>query len=483
MAKLNAKRSSLKSRLLRGGTLISVGRLLAHISTFLAQVMLARACLTTADFGVYMVTNSLVQIAAVVAVFGVPPIVMRTLRESLPTNRTWRAVSAIQNGCVIMLVTVLGTAVAVAVGIYWLRPESFGDRSQLVALVVGIWIVLSSVNQLISQLFTGNELYARSILLGGEGGGLVPNVILMLAAAALTVRGQTDLLVVFAVNLAGLFVAAAFSWRQVWATFRGLRAVAMDHPGCEQKTADGQDADIPNLRWMASQSSPVMMRSLLRICMAQLDVVFTAAFLSAPQIAAYGAARSIVRLIASPLRFTNVAVSPFVPELNASGDKAKLQMLLRAAATTAGLPSFLCFLVLIVAPALVLRLIFGPDYEQAAMSLRILAGGSLAFVAVGGCGMVLLMTGHQKVSLITSTVIFLLQIVITPALIKAFGMVGAATATASLMIIRSTTTMLLVKFYVGVWSAMTFSKRQISEYLRTARRGKGKRSAMQAANT
>lgn len=103
----------------------------------------------------------------------------------------------------------------------------------------------------------------------------------------------------------------------------------------------------------------------------------------------------------------------------------------------------------VAAPEPVLS-IFGPDFVAASAALRILALGQLVNLATGSVGTILIMTGHQRISLLNSVAGAVMVVILGLILIPRYGATGAAAAASITMAIRNISATYLVWRFVGV---------------------------------
>jgi O-antigen/teichoic acid export membrane protein len=143
---------------------------------------------------------------------------------------------------------------------------------------------------------------------------------------------------------------------------------------------------------------------------------------------------------------------PFVAELYGRGDLARLERLVRSAATALAVPSLAALAVLLIAPATVIRVIYGDAFVEAAPALQILALGAIVFVLKGNSGMVLTMTGRHRDLLACSLSCLALYVVISPPLVGRYGVVGAALAFTIQTVALNLITGYRVKQAIGIWT-------------------------------
>lgn len=113
----------------------------------------------------------------------------------------------------------------------------------------------------------------------------------------------------------------------------------------------------------------------------------------------------------------------------------------QAVAVITGL-SLPLLIVVLAAPEWVLHF-FGPAFPAAATALRILALGQLVNMLTGPIGSILVMTGHERWSMMYSIAALLVATVFAVTIIPYFGLEGAATVSSGALIFRN-----LIAFYL-----------------------------------
>jgi O-antigen/teichoic acid export membrane protein len=110
--------------------------------------------------------------------------------------------------------------------------------------------------------------------------------------------------------------------------------------------------------------------------------------------------------------------------------------------------TFPLVLILVAFPADVITLLFGGEYTSAATALRILAAGVWIRCTLGLAGQVTLAIGKTQVNFLEQSVALLSSTVLSFALIPQFGIVGAAWATASCLVLQNLATTAFVFYYL-----------------------------------
>jgi O-antigen/teichoic acid export membrane protein len=143
--------------------------------------------------------------------------------------------------------------------------------------------------------------------------------------------------------------------------------------------------------------------------------------------------------------------SPFVADLHSRGETQKLDGLFKSITrwTVAGTIPLL--LLMLLAPAAILRLFGGSDFTSGTTALRILVIGQAINVSVGAAGFVLIMAGRTGWDLTVYAVSALLDLVLSLILVPKFGINGAAAAQAITIGLSNWLRLGLVKKYVGIF--------------------------------
>src|SRR3954454_7749463 len=162
---------------------------------------------------------------------------------------------------------------------------------------------------------------------------------------------------------------------------------------------------------------------------------FVASAIGAPAVTSndLGVYAACVRVALAMVLFltaVSYVFSPFVADLHSRGETEKLDGLFKSITrwTVAGTIPLL--LLMLLAPAAILRLFGGSDFTSGTTALRILVIGQAINVSVGAAGFVLIMAGRTGWDLTVYGVSALLDLVLSLILVPKFGINGAAAAQA-----------------------------------------------------
>lgn len=209
--------------------------------------------------------------------------------------------------------------------------------------------------------------------------------------------------------------------------------------------------------WVAI-SAPLVMVEGLYLLMTNTDIVLLGYFVDPDEIGVYFAATRIANLMAFIFFSLNALAVPKFAELYGAGKRAELQSFVHGVTQWNFWPTLAAgaFLLLIGNFALGL---FGEGFERGYPLLGLLMLGFLARAATGPTEYLLNMTGNQNVVAIVYGAAFIGNVALNLLLIPAFGLAGAATATAISVVLSTIWLAVVVRRRLGI-TAFVFASRR-----------------------
>jgi O-antigen/teichoic acid export membrane protein len=195
-----------------------------------------------------------------------------------------------------------------------------------------------------------------------------------------------------------------------------------------------------------------MMAQVLTFASSQASIWIAGISCSHDQLALFGAAGRLAMVVTLPLDMIGLAVISTISELHAQGRLAELQRVLQLTAGAAAIVALLAFTAMLILPATILDVTFGPFYRNAATVLLILGAGQLVSSMTGSCGYTLTMTGHHNWNLSVNLVATVLLIAIGPLAAAHFGIAALALVSATILAFKNVVLLLLVRKLIGVWT-------------------------------
>jgi len=172
-------------------------------------------------------------------------------------------------------------------------------------------------------------------------------------------------------------------------------------------------------------SLPLVFARFFTVIVPRSNTILVAYFTDPVKTGLFGAAVALSPFMSLSLLSFGKIFAPVVSELWENGDMTALESHLKIVTKwvfAVGFP--VCLVFLLFSPSILQ--IFGPDFVPAASTLRLIAIGQMVNLIVGPIGYVLTMTGRQKLNLMNSIGLAILNIGLNLAFVPRWGIAGAA---------------------------------------------------------
>jgi O-antigen/teichoic acid export membrane protein len=195
-------------------------------------------------------------------------------------------------------------------------------------------------------------------------------------------------------------------------------------------------------------SLPLVFARFMNIIISRSNTILVGFFRDGTSTGLFTAAVTLSPFISLSLLSFGKIFAPIISELWEKGDVAELKRTFKTVTKwifSLGFPVFLIFM--LFAPSLLL--VFGEDFALADTTLRLLALGQIVNAIVGPVGFVLSMTGRQKLNLVNSIGLAVLNVILNILLIPRYGIAGAALATSIALGLLNIVRVIEVKMIYG----------------------------------
>ncbi len=388
---------------------------------FVSSILLARF-LGATSYGAYALAFAWVNLLTIPAVLGLGELLVREV-SVYKTQENWGHLKGIlrwANGAALLASLLIAL---VATAIIW---SVQGISTSSLALV----IALSSLPLAALTLVRQAALRGLNHIVAGQIPEMLvrPVLLIALVVGAYFALGS-EFNAAWAVGMSVLATGLSFLVG-AWLLRRALsREVVQAAPQYQMKT------------WLSS-ALPFLLIGGVLIINARTDIIMLGFLGTQAEVGIYRIVAQGAALIAFVLAAVNAALSPVIARLYAQGERERLERTIRRTTRIIFLCSLPLALGLIAFGEPFLR-IFGPDFTAGRAALAILSVGFLVDAAAGSVGQMLNMTGHERDSAKAIGASAVLNIALNLLLIPRFGLVGAATATATSMAVYN---MLLATF-------------------------------------
>ena len=393
-----------------GASVFILGQMFVKLAGFAINALLIRG-LGPELYGVYAYAKSFIDVSATVTNLGSDVAVLRFLPTFETNQERQNRVLGVAS-----IVSLFGSLI-IAGGLFVLAPfineytlnhPMFVDALRIFALV----LPFDTFSKLISGTFRGIELATYQVFVAKI---LRPTLRLAAVTIALLIGfsllGTIGALAVASIGI--LFLACLVLFYRT--------ALRPTSPNSTAEAAEFLDYSVP---LMFSQAGTVLYN--------RLDVFMVGFLLSSEVVGFYNIGFLVSSIVTLPLVGFNQIFTPIASRLFEADDYESLDSLYSTVTRWGFSVSLLASLFAVVYAREILSL-FGPTVVRGAPVLQLFAVGQLLNAAVGPSNNLLMMTDHERLSLINHWVFGIANVALDYVFIREFGFVGAALATASVL--------------------------------------------------
>jgi len=397
--------SSLRS-ILRGSSVFILGKIIANAAGFLLNWVLVQALGTTL-YGIYAYGRLITATSLTVTIAGMD----KGMLKYVPVNTGKRRNQIISIG----FVTTLFCSLLIGLCIYVFAPviteHTLQDKMLTDVLrILSITVPFYTLSRLLGSVFRSIEAVGYDVFISK----ISPRLVRLLAAVVGLLLGYGLVKTVFALVVASslvFFVAVTLFLAQTDFT-------------PELRT------DRKTMIELYDFSFPLMFSRAATFLYKRVDVFMVGIFLTSTDVGMYNISALVSGVLVLPLSGINQLFPPIASELYANDEVEKLQSMYGIVTRWSFTVSLFVATLFIVHRAQILSL-FDEGMTAATVIFSLLVFGQLANATAGPCNYVLMMTGHQYLTMINQWIFGTLNVVLNFILLQQFGMVGAAVATAT----------------------------------------------------
>ncbi len=415
----------------RQSSIYFAGTVFATGAGYFFKVYLARV-LGAEALGIYALGMTVIGFVGLFNTFGLPQSAVR-FAATYTANRDFDLL----RGFLLRGVTVLLIANLVCAGlVVWWGPwigSHFYHTSGLKPLMKWLAVIMlcGALNGFLGQALAGYKQVARRTLLTNFIG------------TPLTICFTVGL-ISFGMGLQGYVLAQALSG--ICLLFLLSAAVW----GATPALARTAGAVPPLQKEVLNFSAALFGVGMMEYALGQADAIMVGRFRNPRDVGIYAVATGLVGFVPILLQSTNQIFAPTIAGMHARGEHLLLGKIFQT--ITKWILGFTLPLVfVIVSFARPMMRIFGAEFEPGALVLILGACGQLINCAVGPVGFLLLMSGNQKRLIRVEFAMAALILVLNRLLIPAWGLAGAAAASAITTVGTNLWCLYEVRNSLGIW--------------------------------
>jgi len=408
----------LRGQLLRAGAGSILVKIAATALGLAVTVLLARS-LGANGYGIYTYVFALTSLLAIPAQFGLPSLVVRETAKAQAKEQwglmrgLWRWTNRTAGVISILLVILAG-------GAGWIWRDHFSHLQIMTFTTALLLVPVIALGNLRGAALRG----LRKVVIGQLPEHVLrPGFLICLTIGALLVLPQEKFTAATAMLLHVVSASLAFivgAWLLFHFRPRELRA---------------QPIPIYEARAWSLSTLPLGMIAAMQLVNDYTDILMLGLFLNAEQVGIYKISVQMAVLVSFPITAVNLAIAPHISRLHAAGDFQRLQRLL----TTSAIGVFFSAGATVGALCLfgnhLIEFVFGPAFRDSYAPMIVLAAGQLVVATLGSLVTIANMTGHEHAAAKTIGIGAIVNIGLNAFLIPAYGIMGAAVATVSSLLV------------------------------------------------
>jgi len=313
-----------------------------------------------------------------------------------------------------------------------------GMRWSLLTAVAAVGLILAGSSFVGNRVFGKPEVAPLMRILAPSLLLWAPVAVLLAAVQGLdrvAIRVGAQKITFPGIQAAALALALVGGWGMrgvIGAHYLGVMAMTAVAAGAglrAWRAAVGSGEGVCQKKELAAFAAPVALSELSIFVVLWIDILMLGALSTRSEAGIYGASQRVAGLVALPLNAVNMMFSPMIASLHGRGDTPGLAEMFRVTTRWVLFASLPLFVLIIICGPSILGL-FGRDFRAGYAALALLAVGKLVSSATGSVGYMLNMTGHQRLNLINSLVLGVVNATLNAFWIVRWGATGAAAASA-----------------------------------------------------
>lgn len=200
---------------------------------------------------------------------------------------------------------------------------------------------------------------------------------------------------------------------------------------------------------LSKTARPLFVISLAAIVMANANMIIIGLFGNLNDVGYFSVALRLALLSSFFLQITNSVIAPKLAALFAQGKIREMEKMVQQVTKGLAIIGIVPFIIFLFAGKYLLE-IWGNEFVDAYWVLIFLSAGQLVNLGTGAVGLIMIMTGHEKVQSKLSLIFAALNLIINIILVYYFGALGAAIGTAIVIAASNIAKMIFVKKLVGI---------------------------------
>ena len=426
---MNQELTTSFKKVVKGTGVVFIGTILGTLLGFIFRVIVVRY-ITKAEYGILSLSLAMINILVVVSCLGFINGVPRFISYALGKREYSKAWATIKTS--ISLVAVLSIFFALVLVSFSNYIANFFHKPGLIPIVkiIAFVLPLMALTEIFISILRGFEdvkakVFFQDIFSKGIKIVIVGLVILL----DLSLKG-----VVFTYLIGGFFTLIFLSYYAKSRINELLPKISNFYPSITKE--------------LISFSLPLLGSSIFAILREHSTILLLGYFKPANTVGLYNVALPLAQLISMPLMAMVFIYLPIASQLYAQGNLKDMKLLYISVTKWIFFITLPIFLSMLLAPKIIIKLLFGSKYIEASVALQILILGFFTHTFLGPNGGTLISFGKTNIMLLCSSISTIVGIITALMLIPDYGLIGATvSATISLVTFNFLASFFLYKLF------------------------------------
>ncbi len=403
-------------------------RVVGMLAALFVSIFLGRT-LGAEGLGVISLANKIVTLFLVVTMLGMKEVIIKRVAIGYE-NKNWQLVgdsiytSSVINGLLSLTLALTGILLS-----SWLSNRVFDEPNLRIPLIIGL---VALIPQAVSRIFGAGINGLKKIWQSTLADEILNICVVALLLGAIYLSGaEINVILVASVYAIGrLVVALVLSayWKKLY-RFKGKRNFIAGP--------------------MLKMAMPLLLVSSSSLIASSADTVMLGWLGTTREVGLYDVAFRTAIMMNFFLYVSNSALAPKIASLFADGKVAEMENMVKRVTGGLLIVAVLGLSLFIIGGKLFLS-VWGLEFVEAYMVLIIIGAGLFFKVSTGSANLLLVMCGQEKVYGRIAFSFLLLNLILNFFMIKSWGIIGAALATAITVSGESITTMIFAWKRLGV---------------------------------
>ncbi|MFC3880945.1 flippase [Algoriphagus namhaensis] len=405
-------------------------KILGMVAAFVVSIILGRT-IGPDGLGIITLANQIVSIVLIFGMLGMDNVILKEISISYE-NKDWQHITnTIYTALRINIPLALSITVIFIYLAPWLTINIFNEPALNAPLIIALLVVLP---QIVSRIFASgingfrkiwqSNLVNDTLSVGVVAIGLI---ILLFFKIQITI---INVAILYALGRVVVMIAVTTYWNHLFKFSAKRNSVS---------------------RKMLKVALPLLAVSATNMISSNADTVMLGWLSNTREVGFYSVAARLALLTSFFHIVTTSSLTPKIASLYGQNKTVELQKMVQQVTKGLGLIGFAGVIVFVFAGKFILSL-WGNEFTIAYFPLIIIAIGQFFNIATGATGIILIMSGNEKLVGYVSIFAVILNLLLNYIFIPKYGAVGAAFTTAITISFSNLIKLLLVKWRLKIWT-------------------------------